>query len=162
MKTARLFLGLCLVLVTLSASAEQREFPLGPDPRLTPGSYCRNPDTYRYPEKIPYCNRDVDRDEKMQVIEDYNRKLGYRIERRDRPQYKIDHLIPLCAGGSNETDNLWPQHQSVYRHTDAIEGLACEKMSAGKLTQKRAVELIFRAKLHLEEAPEVERALRSL
>jgi hypothetical protein len=137
-------------------------FPTSPDLRLTPGSYCQRPDAYRYPERIAYCNRNVDRDEKVNVIRDYNQRLGYRIDLRDRQQYKIDHLIPLCAGGSNKPDNLWPQHESVYRLTDPIEGLACEKMAAGRLTQKRAVELIFQAKFHLDQVNQVMATLRSL
>lgn len=160
--------GLAAVLVGLiviSANAgyqKQREFPLGPDARLTPGSYCKSPDNYRYPERIAYCNRNVDSSEKYEVIENYNRELGYNITRKNRPQFKIDHLIPLCAGGSNNKDNLWPQHQSVYNITDPVEGLACQRMAEGKLTQKRAVELIFEAKNNLDRAADVIDQLQSM
>lgn len=143
-----------IVLVSVQALAGDA-YPKGPDHNLTPGSYCTHPDNYRYPERIPYCNRDVSTSEKMDIIRQYNEKLGYRIERGQRAQFKIDHLIPLCAGGSNEITNLWPQHMSVYRVTDPIEGLACQRMAEGKLTQKKAVDLIFAAKLDLSKAPEI-------
>lgn len=158
----RIGLILTVLCVSLSALSQDREFPLNPDPKLTPGVYCKNPDARRYPEKIAYCNRDVDVKEKLQVIRDYNQKLGYRINLKERTDYKIDHLIPLCAGGDNGTDNLWPQHMSVYKITDPIEALVCEKMAQGKLTQKRAIELVFKAKFNLSEAPVVIRLLQEI
>lgn len=135
--------------------AAQRDYPLGPDKSLTPGVFCERPNSYRYPEKIAYCERNVDTSEKMEVIQDYNDKLGYNITRKERPQFKIDHLIPLCAGGSNDKKNLWPQHETVYTKTDPIEAIACQRMSEGKLTQKQAVELIFTAKNDLSKAEAV-------
>lgn len=154
---------LLLATVSLSFSTFARStYPKGPDARLTPGTYCENPDSHRYPEKIPYCSRNVDKSTKWRVIENYNKQLGYNIEPGDRHQFKIDHLIPLCAGGSNQISNLWPQHQSVYNLTDDLEGLACEKMASGDLLQERAVELLMRAKNHLEEVDEVREILKSL
>jgi hypothetical protein len=137
-------------------------FPEHPDPNLTPGSYCTRPDSYRYPEHIPYCERHVSGGRKRQIIADYNQKLGYNIGNGDRGQFKIDHLIPLCAGGSNDDNNLWPQHRSVYDITDPLEGLICEKMAAGRLLQARAIELLMRAKNHLEEAPEIQALVEAL
>lgn len=139
-----------------------QEFPLNPDPQLTPGSLCDQPNSRRYPERIPYCERHVSKSTKWQVIETYNRELRFQIERRDRQQFKIDHRIPLCAGGSNRPDNLWPQHESVYRITDPLEGLACEKMARGRLTQAYAVELLGMAKMNLQAAPRVQEILESL
>ncbi len=137
-------------------------FPQHPDPEMTPGSYCRSPSSYRYPEHIPYCERHVSSGRKQRIIEDYNQKLGYNIRRGDRGQFKIDHLIPLCAGGSNNDDNLWPQHQSVYEITDPLEGLICEKMAKGRLLQARAVELLMRAKTHLDEVEQIQEIVEAL
>ncbi|NJL24325.1 MAG: hypothetical protein HC902_03545 [Calothrix sp. SM1_5_4] len=158
----KLMVGFFLAIVSVAHAFAASVYPQGPDPRLTPGSYCDRPSEHRYPERIPYCNRNVDRSLKAQVIRDYNEKLGYQIDRRDRSQFKIDHLIPLCAGGSNHSTNLWPQHQTVYTVTDPLEGLACEKMARGRLTQRRAVELLMRAKNNLDEADEVRVILESL
>lgn len=129
---------------------------------MTPGSYCTRPNSYRYPERIPYCERNVSGGRKRQIIADYNQKLGYDIKNGDRSAFKIDHLIPLCAGGSNNDDNLWPQHHSVYEVTDQLENLICIKMSEGRLLQARAIELLMRAKHHLDEAPEIQALVEAL
>lgn len=150
------------LMVGFSTFASNGEFPRNPDAKLTPGSYCKHPDYHRYPEKIAYCERQVSKSTKWAVIHTYNRELGFEIDRQARHDYKIDHLIPLCAGGSNETDNLWPQHKTIYNITDPLEQIACEKMAAGRLLQNRAVEMLKRAKLHLEEAPAILKELERL
>lgn len=153
-----------IVLVALfSISAQAKSYyPKNPDPKLTPGSVCKHANYYRYPERVAYCNRNVDRDEKKQVIRNYEQQLGYRIEPGQRGSFKIDHLIPLCAGGSNEMDNLWPQHKTIYEITDPMEPLICEKMAAGRLKQAKAIELIHRAKNNLDEVPRVMAELNAL
>ncbi|MEK7355702.1 MAG: HNH endonuclease signature motif containing protein [Bdellovibrionota bacterium] len=118
------------------------DFPEGPDTGLTPGSLCSHPSEHRYPERIPYCQRNVESQLKREIFREYDSKLGYNTRAMDRQDFKIDHYIPLCMGGSNERDNLWPQHVSVYTLTDPMEGLACEKMAEGKLDQAHAIELI--------------------
>lgn len=156
------FLAFATVLSGAASALERSRFPLGPDPQLTPGSYCEHPDSYRYPEHIPYCERNVNRNTKQRVIQMYNEQLGFDIRPGERSQYKIDHLIPLCAGGSNNINNLWPQHQSVYSLTDPLEPLVCEKMSKGRVSQKRAIELLMHAKLHLEDVEKVMAELEAL
>jgi hypothetical protein len=146
----------------VSASFAISDYPQIPDSRLTPGSLCDHPSGRRYPERIAYCQRNVSKSTKWAVINAYNDRLGFHIAKEDRSQFKIDHRIPLCAGGSNKVDNLWPQHQSVYELTDPLEGLACEKMAMGRLSQSRAIELLNRAKTHLREVPEIFQVLQSL
>ncbi|MES2963394.1 MAG: hypothetical protein V4760_05855 [Bdellovibrionota bacterium] len=131
----------------LSAQAFQRtDFPSGPDQRLTPGSLCSHPSEHRYPERIAYCQRNVESQLKRDIFREYDSELGFKTRSMDRQSFKIDHYIPLCMGGSNDRDNLWPQHVSVYTLTDPMEGLACEKMAEGSLEQDRAIELIKRGK----------------
>lgn len=155
--------ALALAASSASAGALQERFPTEPDAKLTPGTLCVRPDNYRYKEKIPYCNRDVESSRKWQIIRTYDQQLGYQIERMNRGDFKIDHFIPLCMGGSNETNNLWPQHKSVYVHTDPLEGKLCELMAQGKLLQKDAIETIRRVKLHeLDPAKALSDALRRL
>ncbi len=137
-------------------------FPMGPDLNMTPGSLCTQPDTYRYPEKIAYCERDVDTDLKKEIFRDYIQKLGYSIDMSKRAQFKIDHLIPLCAGGSNNRDNLWPQHSTVYKQTDEMEMIACEKMAEGRVTQRKAIDMILEAKHDLSKAKAILREFKSL
>jgi hypothetical protein len=137
-------------------------FPTGPNPDLTPGSLCDKPDAKRYPEGIPYCNRDVGSGLKHEVIGDYDRELGFHIASMQRTDFKIDHYFPLCMGGSNKADNLWPQHKSVYAVTDPLEPLICQKMADGKLLQKDAVQYVIRAKAHLNEVPSIIQKIQSL
>jgi hypothetical protein len=154
-------LGLLLTLNAFGTSSQKAEFPTGPEQKLTPGSLCDRPDAYRYPERIPYCNRDVDTSLKNDVFKEY-REDGYRLTPIDRQNYKIDHLIPLCAGGSNNEDNLWPQHMSIYNQTDPLEGLGCEKLKDGLIKQAELVNLILSAKKDLSLVPETLRKLNSL
>lgn len=151
----------CLALAFLASPAALADlnpgngFPITPNATLTPGSLCEKPTAKRYPEGISYCSRAVGGDTKRRVMADYDAKLGFRVTQMERAQFKIDHYIPLCAGGSNQPDNLWPQHQTVYAYTDPLEGPLCEKMAAGRLSQQDAVALIRRAKADPARAAEV-------
>jgi hypothetical protein len=152
------------LLMTFSALAERQykaEFPTGPETELTPGSLCDRPDEFRYPERIAYCKRSVDSHLKQDVFEEY-RENGYELDPKERQLYKIDHLIPLCAGGSNREDNLWPQHESIYSKTDPLESLGCEKLKLGKIRQEKLVKLIISAKKNLSLVPETLQLLKSL
>lgn len=143
------FLIFSLLLSFYSFAEYSAEYPQGPIPSLTPGRLCERPDEYRYPERIPYCSRDVDSSLKADIFREY-RDQGFRLNPKERNQYKIDHLIPLCAGGSNHEDNLWPQHMSIYVITDRLESLGCEKLKLGKILQKDLVDLILAAKKDLD------------
>jgi len=144
------------------ASPAQKAFPTSPAPHLTPGTLCDRPSSKRYAEGIPYCERDVHSDLKREVMETYDRELGYQVTKMARGLFKIDHFIPLCMGGSNQAQNLWPQHESVYVITDDIEHLSCELMSKGRLRQAEAVAGIREAKLDLSRAPAVLARLKSI
>ena len=136
-----------LMLIATSLFAYGPDFPVGPNPQLTPGKLCA---------------RDVTYETKDMLIHQYDRQLGYNIENLNRDDFKIDHYIPLCAGGSNDPSNLWPQHKSVYVITDPIEPLVCKKMSEGKLKQANAIQLIVRAKNSLNQVSAVMKILNSL
>jgi hypothetical protein len=145
MKAAVTLLVLCAGLNVWAAD----NYPIHPDANLTPGSLCQHPDAQRYPEHINYCNRNVDTDEKRAVIAEYE-KLGFKIMANDRKDFKIDHFIPLCMGGSNEMNNLWPQYKTIYEQTDSMEFDLCQKMAAGEMTQAEAVKTITTTKLNLK------------
>ena len=147
-------LAIVLTLSSLSFAAVD-PFPKGPDATMTPGSLCTHPTEHRYPERIAYCARNVMSDLKKQIFQDYDQKLGYQTQQMDRQQFKIDHYIPLCAGGSNEKDNLWPQHVSVYTITDPVEPLICDKMAQGRLSQADAIVFVKRAKNDLSQVDAV-------
>jgi len=131
------------------------KFPKMPDAHLTPGELCQRPDAYRYPERIAYCERNVDSKTKRKVMNTYDKELGYQTTKMPRNKFKIDHFIPLCMGGSNSEQNLWPQHESIYQQTDELEFVLCQKMSQGDLKQSDAVDLIKRAKFEVKMVEEL-------
>lgn len=55
------------------------------------------------------------------------------------PDYEIDHLIPLCLGGSDDPSNLWPQPRRSIEKTwnaeakDRLERLMCNLVCAGQI-----------------------------
>lgn len=158
----KVIFSLLLISTSVFANVQfKAEYPMGPESGLTPGRLCDRPDSYRYPERIAYCNRDVDTHLKNDVFREY-RNSGYRLDPKERDQYKIDHLIPLCAGGSNHEDNLWPQHESIYVHTDPMESLGCDRLKQAKIKQADLVKLIIAAKKNIALVPKVMTYLKSL
>ncbi len=87
---------------------------------------------------------------------------GFRLSYTNRADYKIDHYLPLCAGGSNNNENLWPQHVSIGVLTDDLEKLGCDKMALGKITQANFIILIKRAKNDLTQTNVVRSQLQAL
>lgn len=148
-------LALAFFSAVASVGALADDYPRTPDATLTPGTLCSNPDSHRYPEQIPYCNRAVSSSTKREVMEDYDRELGYRTTELPRSQFKIDHYIPLCMGGGNEKANLWPQHVTIGVLTDRCEPLLCREMEEGRMTQAEAVDKIKEVKANPETGPTV-------
>lgn len=147
--------------LTYARYAAAPEYPKTPIAKLTPGEYCSTPTEYRYREQIPYCERDVSAELKEQAFEQY-RRMGFTLPKNHRSSYKIDHFIPLCAGGANTLDNLWPQHMTVFQITDRIEAIGCEKLKLGKITQRDVVGLILKAKMNLSQADSIYNQLRAI
>ncbi len=154
-----------LILFAFSSTlfgAAHLQFPTGPIPSVTPGQVCNKPSSYRYPEKIPYCERNVDPEAKRAIIKLYDERFGYEIENMNRQDFKIDHYIPLCMGGSNDSENLWPQHKSVYAITDPLEPALCGKMAEGRLKQADAIKLVKEAKADLDKVDQIIEYVESL
>lgn len=159
MKITLLLIGLVSQLAYANIFID--EFPKSPSKDLTPGELCNRASEYRYPEHIAYCERDVSSAQKDQIFESY-RRIGYRLDPKTRSSYKIDHYIPLCAGGSNNDENLWPQHKSVYEVTDELEQMGCDKMKLGLLKQAKFIQLLKRVKNDLSQAKAVRTELTGL
>jgi hypothetical protein len=55
------------------------------------------------------------------------------------PDYEIDHLIPLCLGGSDDPSNLWPQPRRSIEERwnaeakDRLERLMCNMVCEGQI-----------------------------
>jgi hypothetical protein len=121
----------------LNASAFTR-----PDKNHTPGVLCTSSDpdfdSFAYSAHVAKCTRNIEEDEKIQVAGWYGG-----IPRSDWPKYEFDHLIPLCAGGSNSPQNLWPQPIDEAKLKDKVEDEVCRGLREGTLTQERAVDKVW-------------------
>ena len=135
--------------------APNEKYPNGPDAEMTPGKLCVNGKT-RYAQQIIYCERSVSSGEKNAIIADYDQELGYKIRTMNRMDFKIDHFIPLSIGGSNDVENLWPQHKSVYAYSDKLELLLFQAMEADKIKQMDAIRVIKECKTELTKCSSLE------
>jgi len=140
-------------------SASGQKYPTGPDQMMTPGKLCTTPTEKRYAEGIDYCERNVTTDTKNAVIAAYDKQLGYQIRTMNRGDFKIDHFIPLSIGGANDTENLWPQHKSVYKYSDPLELQLSQLMVAGRIKQAEAIKLIKDCKYNLPRCSEISHSL---
>src|SRR5271166_6246395 len=114
------------MLPAILAIAPVSAFEVQPDKNLTGGSVrtgdrdaaCGHGKEHRGPPM--FSGR---RDE---VLRRYGLPLG------THPDYEIDHLIPLCLGGSDDPSNLWPQPRRSIEPTwnaeakDRLERLMCD------------------------------------
>ena len=68
-----------------------------------------------------------------EVLESYGLPAG------QHPDYEIDHLIPLCLGGSDDASNLWPQPRRSIEPKwnaeakDRLEAKLCQMVCSGAL-----------------------------
>jgi hypothetical protein len=63
----------------------------------------------------------------------------YGLPPGEHPDYEIDHLIPLCLGGSDDPSNLWPEPRRTIEPKwnaeakDRLERLMCDMVCNGQL-----------------------------
>jgi hypothetical protein len=114
-----------LLILMLAVPAQAGEDML-PNPKLTPGKIARK-----------------DKDRKG-ITEEMERHVfnRYHIPWRRRPEFKVDHLIPIELGGADVVDNLWPQ--SLYARPYSVERKELltqhllARIAAGKMTLAQA------------------------
>lgn len=56
----------------------------------------------------------------------------------ERHTHTVDHVVPLCLGGSNDLDNIQIQTTEAARAKDAIEWRACRQVCAGEISLDEA------------------------
>lgn len=121
-------------------------YPATPDPTMTSGDLCTTADAdfveFRYAERIPYCVRNVSREEKTRIYERYH------IPARCRTEYTIDHFIPLALGGSNDPRNLWPEHRNVKATRQGLEQELYYAIRSGRMSHAETLAVIVEAKTH--------------
>lgn len=99
-------IGSVLSLILASSALAQ---PVLPDRHLTPGVALTGVSVEQICQK-GYANvlhggaRNVPESEKRLAFIRYFGSVP-----KDTRDYEVDHLIPLCLGGSNSISNLWPQ-----------------------------------------------------
>ena len=126
-----------------ASAPSQQSIHAQPDFNLTPGRLCTADDPdfkeYRYPEHIPYCQRNLPRQVKQLIADRYN------VPQADWGKYEFDHLIPLGIGGSNGADNIWPQPHGAVDDAEKnkLELELFNLLSAGTITQRDAVDRIY-------------------
>ena len=102
---------LALVLLADVLAAPAFAFEVRPNPNLTGGSVridgndvnatCGHSKAHR--GSMSHARRD-------EILAEYGLPPG------DHPDYEIDHLIPLCLGGSDDASNLWPDFKEPNHH----------------------------------------------
>lgn len=99
MKTTRTLVAAVLAL----AAAGSWAYPYVPDKALTPGAVSKD-------SRTKICQKDYTLRERS--VSYSTREKVYRLHGVNKKACakgcKIDHLVPLAIGGSNEMGNLWP------------------------------------------------------
>jgi hypothetical protein len=121
------FATLLTLILALQAQAGEDMLP---NRKFTPGRIAR---------------KDKDR---QGVTEEMERKVfsRYHIPWRRRPEFKVDHLIPLELGGADTVENLWPQSLYVRPYNalrkDLLTQCLLARIAAGKMNLAQAQEEI--------------------
>lgn len=127
--------------------------PQHPNVEMSPSKLCtRNDPSYsrdRYAERIAYCARSVESALKDQIYDNYG------VPQECRKDYIIDHIIPLSIGGSNDIENLWPEHHSIRDEVNPLEEEVFAEVSSGAVTQAEAVKRILQTKFNPDHVYEV-------
>ena len=120
-------------LIGILASAPAGACDVRPDKNLTGG-----PASIRTKERLAACQHAGENrghmtgERRDEVLRRYGLPPG------THPDYEIDHLIPLCLGGSDDPSNLWPQPRRRIEATwnaeakDRLERKVCDLTCAGQ------------------------------
>jgi hypothetical protein len=109
--------------------------------QITPGKLCTAEDPYFdsfvYPAHVAHCIRHVTDGLKKQVAD------AYGVPESAWSSFEFDHLIPLCAGGTNSPLNLWPEPLAHAHVKDRIENKMCLGLRDGKIDQQQALKILW-------------------
>jgi hypothetical protein len=91
------------------------------------------------------ANRNVPESEKLHVYAEYGITGSH-----PTGSYEVDHFYPLCAGGSNDISNLWPEPATNiwngadygFHTKDKLETYICAQIKKGTLDPKVAYQKV--------------------
>jgi hypothetical protein len=134
---------LAIILLAGALAAPAFAFEIRPNPNLTGGSVridghdvqatCGHSKAHR--GSMTHARRD-------EILTRYGLPPG------THPDYEIDHLIPLCLGGSDDPSNLWPEPRRTIEPKwnaeakDRLERFICDMVCSGQLDIATAQEAI--------------------
>jgi hypothetical protein len=123
-----------IALVSIALAEPALAFGVRPNPNLTGGSVridgrdanaaCGQSKAHR--GSMSHARRD-------EILTEYGLPPG------EHPDYEIDHLVPLCLGGSDDPSNLWPEPRRSIEPTwnaeakDRLERFMCDMVCTGQL-----------------------------
>src|ERR1035437_2092492 len=134
MKRAQTTILLAAIAIQIGrlASAPVGAFEVLPDKNLTGGSV-------RTGDRDAACGHAKENRGPMSAARRDEILRRYGLPAGTHPDYEIDHLIPLCLGGSDDPSNLWPQPRRSIEKTwnaeakDRLERLMCNMVCDGQI-----------------------------
>jgi hypothetical protein len=127
-----LSLAAIATLIGLLAIAPVSAFEALPDKNLTGGSV-------RTGDRDAACGHARESRGRMNAARRDEVLKRYDLPPGTHPDYEIDHLIPLCLGGSDDPSNLWPQPRRSIEGIwnaeakDRLERLMCNLVCDGQI-----------------------------
>jgi hypothetical protein len=128
----QLSLATVITFIAVFAIAPVCAFENLPDKNLTGGSV-------RTGDRDAACGDAKESRGRMNVVRRDEILRRYGLPPDTHPDYQIDHLIPLCLGGSDDPSNLWPQPRRSIEDTwnaeakDRLERLMCRMVCDGQI-----------------------------
>jgi hypothetical protein len=126
---------------TTAASAQ--EFPIRPNGTLTPGVIASidQDDVCGLVDGLSYSKRS--RHTPIELKRGVYAAYGIAPNGRD---FEIDHRVPLCIGGADARENLWPQEglrHPNFQDKDRLEAEVCRLVCRDHLITLREGQAIF-------------------
>ena len=124
-------------LLCVLATAPVWAFEVRPDKNLTGGSV-------RTGDRDAACGHAGEHRGPMNATRRDEVLRRYGLPAGTHPDYEIDHLIPLCLGGSDDASNLWPQPRRTIEDTwnaeakDRLERRMCDLVCDGEIDMATA------------------------